>query len=105
MNAATIRHSIATAAAHAAAWVIGLTHEVPQHHLSDEECEGTGRPLGSTVAAVHVVPLVGARWWSFDAWTDEGDGQPGDRCLNLRVLGMSAEVFFKARSAAPTAAA
>jgi hypothetical protein len=58
MNAATIRHSIATAAAHAAAWVIGLTHEVPQHHLSDEECEGTGRPLG---APLRLFTLC--RWW------------------------------------------
>lgn len=90
--------------ASACAWVIGLGRDITQYRLTDEECEAQGLPLGSTDPNVFCRQSNGAPWWHLDCWTDEGDGKPGDSCLNICALGCWVEVYSTARRLGAAAA-
>jgi hypothetical protein len=69
---AILAGSIVHRLTHAAAWAVGHVREL----------EG-----GSTVPAIHCMPVAGSQWWRFDALTD------GD-CLHLKSLSWWAEVHY-----------
>jgi len=81
----------------AAAALVGLVREVHRLPLNDGECEAEGLPYGSTVRAVHCLPLGRSPWWALDGWVAATAGEP--RCLHLRLLGCYGEVWFRARKA------
>ena len=84
------------AVAAALAWAVGLRRDITRIPLPEEEAEALGLPEGASVPAVFL-SSCGAPWWHLDAWTDEGDGKPGDACLNVSALGYHLEVYSKAR--------
>ncbi|MEK8024578.1 hypothetical protein [Pseudaquabacterium rugosum] len=86
-----------TRLADALAWAVGLHRDITRVPLTDEEAEELGLPEGASVPAVYASPLGGLSWWVLDAWTDEGDGKPGDQCLNVYALGVWVRVFSEAR--------
>jgi hypothetical protein len=90
-RAALLAGSIVNRMTHAAAWLLSLRHELKHHELPWWECEKLGLPEGSTIPAIHCMPVGGSPWWRFDVWTD------GD-CLHLRALGWWGEAHYIPRT-------
>jgi hypothetical protein len=78
---AILAGSIVHRLTHAAAWTLRHVRELQRHELED----------GSTVPAIHGMPVAGSQWGRFDALTD------GD-CLPLKSLSWWAEVHYHSRT-------
>lgn len=83
--------AVASALTHSAALVLGRFRRVERWDLTEEECQERGLPEGSTVPAVALQRIIGAPWWRFGLWVEDG-------CLNVRALGWWGEVFYVPRT-------
>ncbi len=87
-------HRIALAAAHAAAWLIALRHDLIHHELTAEECEARGLEEGATEPAIHLHLDGAPRWWRLDVWTEP---DPEQACLCFDALGQHARIYYRPR--------
>lgn len=85
-----IRYAAMTAIAHTTAFLVELRRQVVYIDLEDRECEAARVPYGTATRAITVTES--GPWWHCRVYLCHQPGHEG--CVDIRALGMRAEVFY-----------
>lgn len=93
-NTPRIVHHLALAAAHAAARLIALRHDLIHHELSADECASRGLAEGTTEPAIHLHVDGAPSRWRLDVWTEP---DPDQACLCFDAMGQHVRIYYRPR--------